>query len=176
MSIPFTQYLMPNGRKVPVTIEMEPDVETRAKALIDRGCHFDIEMLNTGVISMTCENSEYEEEIISIVLCENDKTVVESVRKLVAEATETLTILDENKAKELAKEAAAIEAEPPLDTLGQLIERLQGLALFHGDDIPISVTGCYGSEGDIWNVVYYDGINKKDGFDRIQINTDVCSG
>lgn len=87
MSIPFTQYLMPDGRKKLAAIEMEAEVEAKAKTLLEKGCHFDIEVLNTGMISMTCEKGE---ELISIAICENNFAVVDSVRLIIDKATEML--------------------------------------------------------------------------------------
>jgi hypothetical protein len=83
MSIPFTQYLLPNGRPVSNSIDMPEDVEKKAAALIQAGYHFDIEVLTTGLVSMTCED---EEDVISIAICENGPPVVDSVRKIVEDA------------------------------------------------------------------------------------------
>jgi hypothetical protein len=83
MSIPFTQYLLPNGRKKDVSIDMPSDVEIDAFYLISKGCHFDIEMLTTGAISMTCEQGD---EIVSIEICNNDNSTIAGVQKLVKSA------------------------------------------------------------------------------------------
>ena len=80
MSIPFTQYLMPDGRQKEVTIDMPANVEQAARALIEKGCHFDIEMLSTGLISMTCEKGD---DLISMEVCPNDERVVAGVEKIV---------------------------------------------------------------------------------------------
>jgi hypothetical protein len=53
--IPFTQYLRPYGAQRDVFIDMPPDVEAKAQALIAQGYRFDIEILTTGMVSMTCE-------------------------------------------------------------------------------------------------------------------------
>lgn len=83
MSIPFTQYLMPDGRRNEVTIDMPANVEQAAFALIEKGCHFDIEMLSTGMISMTCEKDE---DLIAIEVCPNDERVVAGVEKIVKQS------------------------------------------------------------------------------------------
>jgi hypothetical protein len=85
MSIPFTQYLRPDGRKAFVTIDMPAEVEAVANELIKNGYHFDVEELQTGVVSMTCEKSD---DVISIQLCSNGPEVVEAVTKLVRTADE----------------------------------------------------------------------------------------
>jgi hypothetical protein len=83
MSIPFTQYLMPDGRTTEVTIDMPANIEKVAHALIEKGCHFDIEMLSTGLISMTCEK---EDDCLSIEVCPNDERVIAGVEKIVEAA------------------------------------------------------------------------------------------
>lgn len=80
MSIPFTQYLTPDGRTRPVVFDASSDVEKRAHALIAQGCHFDIEMLRTGEVSMTCEKDE---DCLSIEVCDNDKSVLAAVEKII---------------------------------------------------------------------------------------------
>jgi len=85
MTIPFTQYLQPDGAKRAVVIDMDEETETQAKILIDKGCHFDVEILNTGLISLTCEDDE---DLISIEICENDASIPHAVRKVVRTAIE----------------------------------------------------------------------------------------
>jgi hypothetical protein len=89
MSIPFTQYLRPDGRKRAMTIDMDKEIEDKAQLLIAKGLHFDIEELTTGLISMTCGDSE---EIISMEVCPNGPEVVESVKKLVQYAASQSSI------------------------------------------------------------------------------------
>jgi len=66
---------------------MPEDVEKKARALIEVGCHFDIEVLTTGLVSMTCED---EDDVITIAICENGPPVVDSVRKIVEDAATML--------------------------------------------------------------------------------------
>lgn len=88
MSIPFTQYFLPDGRAESVSIDMPEDIEEKARKLIEKGCHFDIEMLTTGMISMTCEKDD---ELLSISICNNDPSVLESVKYIIDVATERLS-------------------------------------------------------------------------------------
>jgi len=83
MSIPFTQYLRPDGRKAFVTIDMPAEVEAIASELIKNGYHFDIEELTTGAVSMTCEKYD---DSISMEVCSNGPAVVECVEKLIRTA------------------------------------------------------------------------------------------
>lgn len=85
MSIIFTQYKLPDGAKSQVEINMAPNVEEVARALIERGCFFEIEILRTGEISMTCEKGD---ELISMELCQNNVEVIKAVEGLVKDAAE----------------------------------------------------------------------------------------
>ena len=51
--IPFTQYLLPNGRRKEVTIEVDQDVAEKARELIAEGLAFECEVLTTGHVSLT---------------------------------------------------------------------------------------------------------------------------
>ena len=62
---------------------MPEDIENKAKQLNALGCHFDIEELTTGLISMTCEKDE---DTYSSKLCKNGPEVVDNVRQLIDEA------------------------------------------------------------------------------------------
>jgi hypothetical protein len=83
--------MLPNGRQKQITIDMPEPVEEAAKNLIEKGCHFDIEILTTGAVSMTCEKDE---ECIAIEICTNGEQVPIHVKKLVQTAT---NLLEENE-------------------------------------------------------------------------------
>lgn len=84
--IPFTQYLMPDGRTEAISIDMKDQaLHDKAAALIEAGYHFDIEMLRTGMVSMTCERNTDQGELY-IRLCSNGPPVVAAVRALVEDA------------------------------------------------------------------------------------------
>jgi hypothetical protein len=89
MSIPFTQFLMPNGRQTPVEIDRPPEIEALAKRLLDAGCHFEIEMLTTGEVSMEVVWSQQEEPVAS-ALCPNGPEVPVSVDQMIREAVKNL--------------------------------------------------------------------------------------
>lgn len=62
--IPFTQYLMPNGRQSPVTIDRPQDIATKAFAIIERGYRFECEMLSDYcTVSLTIANDDDDHEI-----------------------------------------------------------------------------------------------------------------
>lgn len=80
MPIPFTQYLRPDGRMKEVTIDRPPDVERVALSMIELGCVFEIEMLASGEISMTCE---LDDEVLAIEVVPNGPDVPAAVDRMV---------------------------------------------------------------------------------------------
>lgn len=76
----FTQYLLPNGEKRPMTTERSPEIEAKAAELVKRGCFFEIEILRTGWVNMDCQLGP---DCICGELCENGPQVPETVDKLV---------------------------------------------------------------------------------------------
>lgn len=86
MSIPFTQYLRPDGRKKAVEIDRPPEIEAKARELIAAGYKFEIEELTTGEISMTCEWRDEEQPTLAIKICANGPAVLDAVDRLVAAA------------------------------------------------------------------------------------------
>jgi hypothetical protein len=85
--IPFTQYLLPDGHTRPMEIDMPSDVEAAAKELLEKGCNFDAEILTTGEVSVTCE---LDEELLSIAVCENDRSIFDAVEEIIRQATAVL--------------------------------------------------------------------------------------
>lgn len=84
MSIPFTQFLMPDGRQVPVMISRPAEIEQQARAIIERGYTFEIEMLRTGEVSMEIIKRvppfiDQDDEVIASELCHNGPTAGESL-------------------------------------------------------------------------------------------------
>lgn len=84
MSIPFTQFMMPDGRQVPVSIQMPVATEEKAKVLLNAGFRFEIEMLSTGEISM--EVVDHEDEPIAAEICRNGPQVLTAIAKMVEDA------------------------------------------------------------------------------------------
>lgn len=82
MAILFTQYIRPHGRAEPVKITLSPEIEAKAHKMLDQGFHFDIEILTTGEISMTCEHPSFDAPI-SMEVCNNDERVPDYVVKLI---------------------------------------------------------------------------------------------
>ena len=80
MSIPFTQFLRPNGRPRQVAIAMPDDLENIAWKLIGRGARFEIEVLTTGEIYMECLAKD--SLLLANQLCTNGPPVVEAIKEL----------------------------------------------------------------------------------------------
>lgn len=85
MSIPFTQYLLPNGRQRPASLNTHATIEIQAYELIDAGYVFEVEMLSNGVIHMDCHQPG-DELPISLQLCDNGPQVLEAVQNLVLDS------------------------------------------------------------------------------------------
>ena len=92
MSIPFTQYLMPDGRAKDETIDRPAEIEIMAHKIIKAGYRFEIEMLSDfKTISMECIHPKTE-RVLAGELCHNGPTdgkkcgVPESVDKMVRDA------------------------------------------------------------------------------------------
>lgn len=86
--IPFTQFLMPDGRRSAVHIERPAPIEEKAQAIIAAGYRFECEMLTDFLtISLTIADPEHGEDL-AIQLCANGPAVPAAVDRLI----ETFTI------------------------------------------------------------------------------------
>jgi hypothetical protein len=87
-SIPFTQYLMPDGREKQVWWEpTSPEEAARARELLDQGALFTSELLQTGEASFTIE---LEDEILASAIAPNGPEVVKAVSDMITEAHDAL--------------------------------------------------------------------------------------
>ncbi len=87
MPVPFTQYLLPNGRRRLITIEVDSDVQEMAEDIIREGHRFEAEVLTTGEVSLTIFDEDTEEDV-AIVLVRNRKGVREAVQEMIRGFTE----------------------------------------------------------------------------------------
>lgn len=89
MAIPFTQFLRPNGKQIPVLIDMPADVESLAAEFIARSGVFEIEELSTGLISMEALMPGKDDFGLAVrlclagELCNNGPPVVAAVEKMI---------------------------------------------------------------------------------------------
>lgn len=88
MSIPFTQYLLPKGKRQAIEISRPKEIEEMAIQFIDSGGKFEIEMLrDMRTISLTAVHKvNNEPQDIAIRLCPNGPAVPEAVDNLVQAA------------------------------------------------------------------------------------------
>lgn len=84
MSIPFTQYLLPDGRKKAESIARPAAIEALARRFIDAGGYFECEMLtDMETVSLT---AGIDDEDIAIRLARNGPDIPVSIDALVREA------------------------------------------------------------------------------------------
>lgn len=76
MAIPFTQYLMPDGRKQAVDIERPEEIEKMAQDIINKGHRFECEMLGDyQTCSFTISAIDPNEPDVAITLARNGPNV-----------------------------------------------------------------------------------------------------
>lgn len=63
MAVPFTQYLRPDGRKHPISIELDEVTEAKAQLILSEGLVFECEVLTTNMVSLTITSQERDEDI-----------------------------------------------------------------------------------------------------------------
>ena len=80
--IPFTQYVMPDGRKEPVEISRPEAIEVKARQIIASGFRFEVEMLKTGEVSMTITNDKDGDVAIEVVP-DNGPGIPEAVDRMI---------------------------------------------------------------------------------------------
>lgn len=85
MIIPFTQYLMPDGRAKEVSFECEEYQDSLVQDLVNAGCRFEVEMLSTGEVSLTVEYEDPNGENITLAheICPNGPEVGIAIEQLI---------------------------------------------------------------------------------------------
>lgn len=83
MDIPFTQYLLPDGRRTILCIEKYGEIAQKAQEIINKGLRFEAEVLTTGEISLTITDDK--EGDLAIEICRNGPQVPKAVDKLIKE-------------------------------------------------------------------------------------------
>lgn len=91
--IPFTQYLLPDGRTRQETIDRPADIEEMARKVMAVGGRFEAEILRTGHVSFeVVKDNGGETETVAIKICDNGPNVLAAVDKLVTDAHRILCI------------------------------------------------------------------------------------
>lgn len=90
--VPFTQFLMPDGRTRKSWIRRTPEIGSVAHDLLSRGVRFEIEILQTRDVSMTAErdDADGEVEVLAHRICENGPELPGVVDELVIAARRAL--------------------------------------------------------------------------------------
>lgn len=77
MAIPFTQYLLPHGRRKAAEIERPEDIEAIAQKFIESGGRYECEVLTTGHVSLTAvKEVDGEEDDVAIAICQNEPGLI----------------------------------------------------------------------------------------------------
>jgi hypothetical protein len=86
--IPFTQYLMPNGRKTLVTIDRPDEIAAKAQAIMNHGYRFECEMLSDySTVSLTIANDDDDHEI---EVCPNGPEVPKRIDAMILRFAEKI--------------------------------------------------------------------------------------
>jgi len=85
--VPFTQYLRPNGSRRPISINRPTEMYLKAMRLIEAGYRFEVEVLTTGQVSLTCVDPEDSGDI-AIEVCANNSEVSDKVDAVIEKAWE----------------------------------------------------------------------------------------
>lgn len=83
MPVPFTQYLRPNGRQVQVEIALDADTELKARAILDAGYTFEIEVLRTDEVSATIHSPVLEEDVHHARIVPNGPQVPTAIKHMI---------------------------------------------------------------------------------------------
>lgn len=93
MGIPFTQYVLPHGRKREETIERPAEIEALAQKFIDAGGRYECEVLTTGEVSFTAVfcDEDGDEQDVEIEICANGSAVRDAVDAIVRKSLNHVT-------------------------------------------------------------------------------------
>lgn len=97
MTIPFTHYYLPNGRKETEHAPVSPEIEAVALALRIKGVHFDAEVLSNGMVSLTAEKDDLDDPVLAIKVFAqvSAEQVTAKVEELVNDAATMLAVRTE---------------------------------------------------------------------------------
>ena len=90
MSIPFIQFLRPDGRRKDETIDRPEHIERAALSLFERGVRFEAEVLMDGSVSLEAVGPEDEDgdpTSLALEVVPNGPGVAEAVDRLVLKAS-----------------------------------------------------------------------------------------
>ena len=79
--IPFTQYKLPDGRRVEISVHRPPDIAAKAMRIIEAGHVFECEVLTDGEVSLTITDPDKGD--VDIDVCKNGPAVLDAVDKMI---------------------------------------------------------------------------------------------
>ena len=80
MLIPFTQYMLPNGRQVATFFECEKGLDSKVREILDAGFRFTCEILSTGKIAVYISD---EEEGFALEVCANGPEIGRMIKGMI---------------------------------------------------------------------------------------------
>jgi len=93
MDIEFTQYLRPDGRTKVVQMDRPEDIVLMAEKILESGKYrFEVEVLMTDQVSVTCFDTE-EEEDIAIEISANGPPLPAAIDKMIGDAFDIVTLI-----------------------------------------------------------------------------------
>lgn len=81
VSIPFTQYLRPSGRPIPIELPCSEGLSGVVDEILKRGYRFEVEVLRTGEVSFTISDGEQD---LAIELSANGPEVPSAIDRLIS--------------------------------------------------------------------------------------------
>lgn len=80
MTIPFTQFLLPNGERRSIQIHRPFAIQMKAREILNLGYRFECEVLTNGTVSLTIAGKDCD---VGIELSPNDREVPLAVDRLI---------------------------------------------------------------------------------------------
>jgi hypothetical protein len=81
--VPFTQFILPNGRRETTYFETSEEVYTKAMKMIEAELSFEIELLRTGHVHATITDHRTDIGDIKSVVCNNGPDVVTKINDMI---------------------------------------------------------------------------------------------
>lgn len=80
--VPFTQYILPNGRREQMMFETDEAHATKAAIIREHGFEFEIEVLGDGAVSATIADHLNEEDV-EICIASNGPPIAREIEKMI---------------------------------------------------------------------------------------------
>ena len=134
LTIPFTQYLRPNGCQREAGFDATGEIAALAQTVLDRGWRFGSEVLTTGEVSLTVFDPDKQEDV-AIEIAPNGPGVVVAVARLVRAAAEAAKARAKTTKKAPGKRGAKGSGRPSSRAAASTRKRKRG-ATADGKETP----------------------------------------